>query len=210
MADFEATVASVAELDEARPWVWRSGTLNVRESLYRTVEDAQAALVTVAADSHPESRRILALAQRAFGDLRGLLIGLPGELLDQVPRAGEWSVQETLHHVLSVERRYAAQTVYAPERTDVDPVRIPEDRLPTAAQTDAGGNAADLLARLGQARAETNRRLGDVAPAAMTRPSVWVNNTIDVRFRLHRFAAHLAEHTIQCDKTLAALGWRPA
>jgi hypothetical protein len=35
-----------------------------------------------------------------------------------------------------------------------------------------------------------------------------VHFNVDVRFRLHRFAAHIAEHTIQCDKTLAALGWR--
>jgi hypothetical protein len=31
---------------------------------------------------------------------------------------------------------------------------------------------------------------------------------VDVRFRLHRFAAHLVEHTVQCEKALAALGWR--
>ena len=29
---------------------------------------------------------------------------------------------------------------------------------------------------------------------------------VDVRFRLHRFAAHLVEHTQQVDKTLRALG----
>jgi hypothetical protein len=39
----------------------------------------------------------------------------------------------------------------------------------------------------------------------MTRPTVWGHFEIDLRFRLHRFA----EHTIQCDKTLAVLGWRP-
>ena len=29
---------------------------------------------------------------------------------------------------------------------------------------------------------------------------------VDVRFRLHRFAAHQIEHGIQCEKTLAVLG----
>ena len=38
---------------------------------------------------------------------------------------------------------------------------------------------------------------------------MWIQYEIDVRFRLHRFAAHLIEHTVQCEKTLAALGWRP-
>jgi hypothetical protein len=55
--------------------------MDVRHALYRTLEDAQDVYVQVAGARHPESRRILALAQRAFGDLRGLLRGLPTGLL---------------------------------------------------------------------------------------------------------------------------------
>jgi hypothetical protein len=183
--------------------------MDVRYALYRTLEDAKEAHVIVSARPHPESRRILSLAQRAFGDLRGLLIGLPADLLDRAPRAGEWPIRETLGHMLTVERRYALQTLYAIERADSDPMRIPDDRLPTGAQINAGGGIGEILTRLGGARAETNRRLGNLAPAALTRPTVWAQYDIDVRFRLHRFAAHVAEHTIQCEKTLAALGWQP-
>jgi hypothetical protein len=202
-----------AALDEealARPWQFRDQPMDVRYALYRTLEEAQEAYVRVAARPHPESRRILSLAQRAFGDLRGLLIGLPTDLLDRAPRDGEWPVRETLRHVLAVERRYALQTLYAIERADAEPVRIPDDRLPTAAQMDVTGGIGDILARIGDARAETDRRLGNLAPAAMTRPTVWVHYEVDVRFRLHRFAAHVAEHAIQCETTLVALGWRPA
>ena len=42
----------------------------------------------------------------------------------------------------------------------------------------------------------------------MTRPTQWVQYDVDVRFRLHRFAAHIMEHTVQSEKALAALGWR--
>lgn len=212
MTDFDAALEGVAALDEAalaRPWPFRGRPMDVRYALYRTLEDAQEAHVIVAARPHPESRRILSLAQRAFGDLRGLLIGLPADLLDRAPRAGEWPVRETLGHMLTVERRYALQTLYAIERADSDPVRIPDDRLPTGAQINAGSGIGEILTRLGDARAETNRRLGNLAPAALTRPTVWAQYDIDVRFRLHRFAAHVAEHTIQCEKTLAALGWQP-
>ena len=212
MIDFDAALAGFAALDEqalVRPWRWRESTLNVREALYRSLEDAQEACVSAAGGPHPESRRILALAQRAFGDLRGLLTGLPTELLDRPPGADEWPVRETLRHMLSVERRYAVQTRYAVERSVAEPVRIPEDRLPTTAPGEVSGDVGAVLARLSQARAETNERLGALAPAALTRPSVWVKLEIDVRFRLHRFAAHVVEHTIQCEKTLAALGWRP-
>ena len=211
MTDVDAALVGFANLDEAalgQPWLYRDKPMAVRYALYRTLEDAQEAHVALAARPHPESRRILAFCQRAFGGLRGLVIGLPDDLLDRAPRAGEWSVGETLRHVFAIERRYAIQTRYAVERADGDPVRIPADRLPSTAPAEIPGGVAELLARLAEARADTNRSLGDVAAADMTRPTVWAHLDVDVRFRLHRFAAHVVEHTVQCEKTLAALGWR--
>ena len=207
----ESVLTAWTALDEsalARPWTFQGGTLDVRNALYWTLAEAQDAVVRATAGSHPESRRILALAQRAFGDLRGGLVGLPDDLLDKAPAAGEWSVRDVLAHVVNVEQRYAIQTAYAVERTDADPIRIAADRLPPLAPGDVSGDAGTLLARVAAERAATDRRLGALPPAAMTRPTVWVHFNVDVRFRLHRFAAHIAEHTIQCDKTLAALGWR--
>ena len=212
MTELDATLSWLAALDEealGRPWSFRGQMMDVRYALYRTIEDAQEAHVRVVGRPLPESRRILSFAQRAFGDLRGLLVGLPADLIDRVPRAGEWPVREVLRHMWVVERRYAVQTRYALERADSDPVRIADDRLPTPAQMDATGGIGELLARLGEARAESNRLLGDIAPAMMTRPTIWARYDVDVRFRLHRFAAHVTEHTIQCEKTLAALGWQP-
>ena len=212
MADFDTTLERAAALDEtalARPFMYRDKAMDIRYALFRTLEDAQEAHVRVAVEPHPESRRILSLAQRAFGDLRGLLIGVPADLLDRTPREGEWPLRDTLRHILIVERRYALQTKYAIDRRDADPMRISDDRLPTPAQIDVTGGAREILARIGDARAESDRWLGDLAPAAMTRPTQWVHYEIDVRFRLHRFAAHLVEHTVQCEKTLAALGWQP-
>jgi hypothetical protein len=207
----ESVLTAWTALDEpalARPWTFRGGTLDVRNALYWTLVEAQQAVTRATAASPPESRRILALAQRAFGNLRGQLVGLPDDLLDKAPAPGEWSVRDVLAHLVNVEQRYAIQTAYAVERTDADPLRIAADRLPPVAAGEARGDVGTLLARLAAERAATNRRLGALPPAAMTRPTVWVHFTIDVRFRLHRFAAHLAEHTIQCEKALAVLGWR--
>jgi hypothetical protein len=212
MTEFDAALSRFAALDEevlGQPWSFRGQPMDVRYALYRTIEDAQEAHVRVVARTLPESRRILSFAQRAFGDLRGLLVGLPADLIDRAPGAGEWPVREVLRHMWVVERRYALQTLYALERADSDPVRIADDRLPTPVQMDVTGEIAEVLARLGEARAESNRRLGDVAPALMTRPTIWARYDVDVRFRLHRFAAHVIEHTIQCEKALAALGGQP-
>jgi DinB superfamily len=128
-------------------------------------------------------------------------------LLEQAPRDGEWSVGEVLRHVVAIERRYAIQTLWAVERADSDLMRVPGDRLPSTAALEIPGGVGEILARIGAARSETNRSLGSIAPALMTRPTGWVHYEVDVRFRLHRFAAHLTEHTAQCEKTLAALEW---
>jgi len=212
VSDYDATLARCGALHEealARPWQFRGRQMDVRYALYRTIEDAQEVYVRVAAGEHAESRRILALAQRAFGSLRALLVGLPAALLDRAPRAGEWSIREIVVHVVAVEQRYALQTKYAVDRTDAEPIRIADSKLPSLTPTNTGGEIESLLARLGQARAETDRWLGDVPPAGMPRPTLWAGYEIDVRFRLHRFAAHIVEHTVQCEKTLFALGWQP-
>jgi DinB superfamily len=210
--DFDGALSEFAALDEAelaRPWVWRGRPLDVRYALYRALEEAQEAYVRATAEPHSEARRILALAQRAFGDLRGLLVGLPPDVLATAPRPGEWSVREVVAHVVLVEQRYMLHTLYAVERSDTDPVRLPDSRLPPLAPTDDGSRVDAILARLGSARAETNRRLGDVSTGAMTRPTTWAGNDVDVRFRLHRFGSHVVEHTVQCEKTLASRDWRP-
>jgi hypothetical protein len=106
------------------------------------------------------------------------------------------------------EGRYAVQTRYAVDRADTDPMRVADGTMPTPAQTNATGSIAEILARVAEARAETDRRLGDLPVAAMTRPTQWIQYDVDVRFRLHRFASHLIEHTVQCEKALAACGWR--
>lgn len=212
MSDYDAALARCGTLDEdvlGQPWSFRGRPMDVRDALYRTLEDAQEALVRASAGDHPESRRILALAQRAFGSLRALLAGLPGEWLDRAPRAGEWSIREIVAHMVAVEQRYALQTQYAVDRTDADPMRIADSRLPSLTPASAGGEVEALLARLAEARAETDRWLGHVPAAKMTRPTIWAGYEIDVRFRLHRFAAHVEEHTVQCEKTLQTLGWRP-
>src|SRR2546422_10831396 len=205
MSDFDVALRGFAALDEealSRPWSWRDQAMDVRFALYRTLEDAQEMYARLSSARYPESRRILALAQRAFGDLRGLLTGLPADLLDRAPREGEWPVRETLRHMLWVERRYALSTRHAIDRADGEPMRLSEDRLPTLAQVDVGGEIGAVLARIGEAREETTRRLGDVVPAAMTRPAVWAGHEIDVRFRLHPVAVHIVEDTIQCEKAL--------
>jgi uncharacterized damage-inducible protein DinB len=201
--------ASLAEDDLARPWPWRGKDLTVREALYRTLEDEQEALARTRLLSRPpEPTVVLALAQRAFGETRALLVGLPEDLLRAAPAPGEWSVRQTLAHMLAVERRYLLSTLHAARRGDGDPLRPAQADLDAASVVAETDGAEDLLVRLGGARQETQRLAGALPEEVLTRPTDWAGYQVDVRFRLHRFAVHVAEHTIQCEKALRTLGWR--
>jgi hypothetical protein len=99
----------------------------------------------VSAAEHPESRRILALAQRAFGELRGLLAGLPDALVDKAPRAGEWPIREVLGHMFSVERRYALANPVRGRSRRCRPMRLADNQMPPTAPASIPGDVAAVL-----------------------------------------------------------------
>jgi uncharacterized damage-inducible protein DinB len=203
MADFVSL--SDRALDE--PWIWRGKQALVRDALYRSLEEEQHALAAARLDGErPEAERILALAQRAFGDLCGLLVGQEDRLLDASPGSDSWSVRQVLKHLLYVERSYAARTMYGAHRPDSDPVEMPESRRPRDDESDAAGGFARIIDRFAVLRAQSDALLGALPEATLTRPTIWDDQQVDVRFRLHRFASHLIEHTIQCERAFDALG----
>jgi len=169
-----------------------------------------------------EPARILELAQVAFGRLRGLLAAVDDGLLDREPAAGEWSLRQTLAHAIGVERSYRANTEFALARGEGDPLSLPQDpeaivrtvagdfRRPRPDPADTAGGSLDIVAAFAKRRAETDAALSGLSQQQMRRPSQWGatadSAVIDVRFRLHRFASHIAEHTVQCETTTGALG----
>ena len=171
--------------------------------------EEQHALVTTATPTN-EAARILVLAQRAYGDLRGLLLAVPDGMLDREPAPGEWPIRKTMEHTIQVERSYRANTQHALLRGDDEPLVLPADRRPKADPADIAGDAPAISAALGRRRAETDAALGDTETADLTKPSQWAAVdtlfSVDVRFRLHRFGAHLVEHAQQVEKTLRQLG----
>lgn len=213
MGAFESVMArfaSLADADLERRWTWRGHPSNVRYALVRCLEEEQEALARARAAWEPtEAERILSFARRAFGDLRGLLIAIPDHLLDTA-RDGEWTLRRVLTHVFEIERRYAAQTLYAGHRRDDEPLRLAEGdpRLPPKDGEELSGGVASLLGRIATARDTSDAMLAAIPDAALERPADWTGVRVDVRLRLHRFAAHLVEHTIQCEKALDASGLR--
>lgn len=208
--DLLERLAAIRDQDMGRPWRWpdrEGGELEIRYVHWRIYETESRALV----DAPPpgaEAAVIMDRVQAEFGDLRGLLAGQPDHVFDAAPAAGEWSVRETLAHTLLVDRRYLLQTRHAIERRDGEPVYI---QLSTELEPDErAGGARDWIERLATARADFDAFGRALSPDVLTRPTRWGGYEVDVRFRLHRAAAHIAEHTTQVERALQALGPRPS
>ncbi|MGH2379385.1 MAG: DinB family protein [Candidatus Limnocylindria bacterium] len=204
-----ARLASLSDADLGAPARWRGREgADVRYALLHwTLEQEQDAVVRARTDyTGTEAQRILGLAQVAYGDLRGLLAGVGSEALDRAPREGEWSARETLVHTVAVERSYRANTAHALARSASDPLTLSAEQRPEPDPADTAGDGSAIALRLGARRAETDAELGGIAPEQMTLPTQWSENDVDVRFRLHRFASHLVEHTVQCERALEAAG----
>jgi hypothetical protein len=208
--DLLATLGGYTDEEMARPWDWpghEGGRLQVRDAHWRIYEDESVAFVAATPPSS-EAATVMNAAQAAFGDLRGLLAGQPDDLLDRPPSAGEWTLREVLAHILLVDRRYLRQVDYAITREDDQPVYVNLDF-----DLDPGekaGGVRDWLERLAATRRGFDRLGRNLSPGALSRPTVWAGFTVDVRFRLHRIAAHLAEHTIQSQKVLRAMDRPPS
>jgi hypothetical protein len=115
-----------------------------------------------------------------------------------------------MKHTIGVERSYRANTLHAAVRKDDEPLVLPQEKRPQPDPADTAGDALAIVAALARRRMDTDAALAGLTPEQLARPSQWAALEtpfrVDVRFRLHRFAAHLVEHTQQVEKTLRALG----
>jgi hypothetical protein len=205
-----AVIASLPDRDLSRPSEFGDGPKAAQFVLYDLLRHEQA-LAAGPQHDRTEIARTLDLAQMAFGELVGVLVGRDDDLLDTA-RDGEWSLRDLLRHAIAVELRYGAQVAYAATRADDDPLAIPDgllpcDRLsppePEFADSRMGGMTR-MLQLLGEARARSDTRIDTLPEAALTRPSLWGKMRMSVRMRLHQTAAHLTEVAIQTEKCLGA------
>jgi hypothetical protein len=197
-----------------RPWRWRDDDADVRYGLYRLHElFEEAAAAGARAGGVTRAGAVLGQATAARWELHGLLLPL-AELLDRDPGDGEWTVRQTLGHILSTQWSYAVRTAYAVHRLRHDtslPRVAPDELLRRPAESTIGeGDLAAIRRRLDEwLDAGIGWLLAVDDDAARAAPTTWVQYPVDARFRLHRWSSHLREHAVQIEKTLARLA-RPA
>ena len=151
--------------------------------------------------------------QQMYRECQALLTGISDEQATQLPAPHEWPLVTIVRHMLRTERYFYAtirNTLTA--HINQEPAQpISEADVYALAEETGEPEAADApLSELKQ-RWETlhNRiqynlqNLGDVR-LELASP-MWESKVYPVRFRLHRFEAHLHEHVNQLEKTLIAL-----
>jgi hypothetical protein len=199
-------------------WVFRAGNADVRFGFYHLIEIAEETAAGIDADAWRAQRqpndamRILAQTSQARSDLQARLLGLPETLLDADPGEGEWTIRATLDHVTAIAVRYALQTAFAVQaQASGGPTSPPPESLP--AVSPAAADRRTVAAVRSELDETVDLGIGLLldrgASKDLRAPTVWAGHNVTVRFRLHRWSAHLCEHAIQVDKTLAALGDRP-
>jgi hypothetical protein len=217
-ADYLAIRDAVLE----QPWTWREVENDVRYGLYRAAETIEAASVELeaalaGAPARPPAALVIAASTIPRWGLQGRLAALDDAVLDAIPKAGEWTARQTLGHTIGTQRGYAWASRWwlsiplGPDRPRSIPADVRERadaELPS--DDDEGvGSLAELRARLDSVLDDEALGFAGLDDGALATPASWSGTAVDIRFRLARWGSHIAEHTIQLDKTLTWLDQEP-
>lgn len=209
------------------PWRWRptdADDLELRYGFYAIHEGLERAVGAImvgrAGTSSIGGVGSLGPAVPALGamaearwDLHGVLAGLDAATWDAEPGGGEWTLRQTMGHILSGQLFYSWYNAWyianpLPVGTAVRPSESVFPPEPTDEEL-ATGSPAEVAARL-----EAIVDASIVANAALAGPALevgarWAGLPVSIGFRLGRYGSHIREHTVQVDKTMAMLGREP-
>ena len=202
-----------------RPWMWPGhGEADGRYAFFRILEDFEAtgaALDTGAANRGPADA-IVAPATVARWDLIGALVPLTATELDADPGRGEWTIRQTVAHIIASQHSYGVYTAWYRDqgvRTGIEDLPLAPEDLGDPAwdeATAADGTPDEIRRRIHLALDEAAARLSDLTTEELAITARWSGMPVTVGFRQGRWSSHIAEHTVQVDKTLVWLGRQPS
>ncbi len=221
--EFAAVILPVSERDLERQWTWKDhDEEGIRFAFFVTLQELRQLAVnlfTVRMQT-TQAHWILSRYHSQYIDLQASILGLTSENSEREPAKGEWSVRRVYAHILTTEINFTATVRYAlekhragvwtPERmSDEDDVRLTglnEEEY----QKLAYGPLEGMLAYHRGLHSIVIQEFSAITDEELDLPSTfWEETRFPIRHRLHRFEAHLVQHTVQIDKTLVMLGLAP-
>jgi hypothetical protein len=221
-AQMIAAARDLLAVDDAsleRGWPWHQGISDVRYGFYRIFETLETAAAAVRRGLDETGTKAAPGARAAAGatsarwDLHGRLLPMPESALDAPPGGEEWTVRQTLAHIVSGQHSYALYSAWWLLQRDAASFadRAPDDLgFPVPDEDEEGlGTLDEIRERLDRRLDTAMATFGGLDDAALAVPARWSGFRVDLGFRLGRWASHMREHTVQVDKTLAMIGWTP-
>lgn len=211
-------------LGAAWPTPSASGTLAngyddvVREVPYRLLVELRL-LAAAIATTRPRvtlAQHVLGQHHIAWREWVGALLTVTPEELDRDPggvNGCDWTLRAIQHHVAMTESAFRAMCAFAVEqRRAGEPVALISHAMVLEADelaSDVGDQAA-LSANYASIHAGVQAALAGLSADDLAAQATWWEEyPIAVRWRLHRFEAHVREHTIHVEKTLGVIGHIP-
>jgi hypothetical protein len=220
-AAFNDTFASLGMVPDERLtslWVWDGNDINVRYAFYRVLEIIESGTAEVArqigGEESSEAREAVGMTTAARWDLQGVLAGLRDADLDADPGGGEWTVRQTLAHIIGGQRGYAWGSAYwisvRNEPKPDGPRRAPDELFTSMPEDDAEatGTLAEVRQKLDDIVDATSSRYATLTTDEMDSAAGWYGFPVTVGFRMWRWPSHIEEHTVQVEKTLDMLSHR--
>ena len=205
-----------------RDWRWRpsdTDDVELRYGFYAVHERLERAIGTIEVGraGAPDGDLPLGPAVPALGgDDRGAL-GPPrrprrarhAETWDADPGGGEWTVRQTMGHIVSGQLSYSWYNAwYLSHPVPVGLAERPsDDVMPPEPTEEELATAPPPRSRRASIRSPTPRPSPSRAldAASLDLGARWAGLPVSIADRLGRYGSHIREHTIQVDKTLAML-----
>lgn len=221
--EFAAMMLPLSEEDLERKWIWKDhDEEGIRFAFFVTLQELRQLAVALAAlRSKPTTaQHILSQYHAAYLDLQAALLSLSPEDSERAPAEGEWPVQKVYAHILSTEINFTITVRYALEKHRSGtwtPEKVSDadaDRLAGISDEEylklSKGPLEGMLAYHRQLHLQIVDEFSAITQDELNLPSTfWEATRFPIRHRLHRYEAHFAQHTVQIDKTLIALGQAP-
>jgi hypothetical protein len=215
---FNETLAAFLAIDNERlgsAWTSVGANEEVRYGFYRVFElfetARSASRRSLASEASSEARDAVGAATESRWALHGVLATLTDADLDADPGNGEWTIRQTMQHIINSQRGYAwgsAAWLQLGVRGDLGDRRLPEDTYKDFPEEDQEGlgSLAEVRRELDDIVDGTSSRYATLTDDEMAVAARWSGSSLSVGFRQWRWSSHIAEHTVQIEKTLDMLG----
>jgi hypothetical protein len=221
---FSTLVRDLPDSELERDWAWGSyKSEGIRFAYFRAYEDLRKLAVQIgryreaSGNTLSDAQRILAQYHAAYMDLQAVLLGVDNRLDEMPPVEGEWAIRRVYAHIVGADMGFYVSIKFALDRhrqganplVDIDDETWLEIIGMEEEQVDA--RMAEPLPGLQSFHKALHLRIladfSEICDDELELPArFWEEEVYSLRFRLHRFDAHMRQHTIQIEKTLRALG----